>query len=168
MPRLRASIHVDATPEEVWAAIGDFGNIYRWNPGVPASHLTSDQGEGVGATRHCDLALPGASIEERVTAWEPGRYYRVDIYDKKRVPFVKNLRAEVGVEPAPGGGAIAYFAPSWETAAGPLGRLVDRYAIRPQYDKGGRAFVAGLKHFVEHGEDVAKGVRLPVDQATVV
>ena len=166
MPQVRASIPVEAPTEDVWKAIADFGNIYRWNPGVPESHLTSDQGEGVGTTRHCDLAMPGASIEERVTAWEPGSHYRVDIYDKKRVPFIKNLRAEVGVEPA-GDGSTAYFQASYDTTAGPIGMLMDRLMIRGQYRKGGRAFVAGLKYFVETGNEVEKGVPLALDLATV-
>jgi len=166
MPSVRATIDVDASPEEVWKAIADFGNIHRWNPGVPKSHLTSEQAEGIGTTRHCDLALLGASIEERVTEWEPGSHYKVDIYDKKRVPFVKNLRAEVGVEPTDGG-SRAYFHARYDTSAGPIGRLMSRFMIRPQYEKGGRAFVAGLKYFVETGNDVEKGAPLAYSDASV-
>lgn len=166
MSSLRVTIEVDASPEEVWKAIADFGGIDRWNPGVPVSQLTSVHSEGVGATRHCDLTLSGASIEERVTEWEPGSHYKVEIYRTKRVPFVRNLEAEVGVEPS-GDGSIAYFAPSYETTAGPIGRLMDRLVLRRQYEKGGRAFVAGLKYFVETGNDVEKGSPLAYADAAV-
>ena len=166
MTKMRVSIEVDAPPADVWSAISDFGNIFRWNPAVPKSHLTSDQADGVGTTRHCDLTVPGASIEERVIEWKPGSHYRVDIYESKRVPFVRNMNAEVGVVPS-GEGSVAYFSPSYDTSAGPIGKIMDRLVMRPQYQKVGRAFVAGLKYYVETGQDVERNSPLAKDHVLV-
>ncbi len=110
--------------------------------------------------------MPGASIEERVIEWEPGSHYRVDIYESKRVPFVRNMNAEVGVVSS-GEGSVAYFAPSYDTSAGPIGKIMDRLVMRPQYQKVGRAFVAGLKYYVETGQDVERSSPLAKDQALV-
>ena len=64
MTKLAYEIEIKAPVEKVWEAIADFGNISKFNPSVPTSHLTADQAQGVGTTRHCDLFVPGASIEE--------------------------------------------------------------------------------------------------------
>ena len=40
--------------------------------------------------------------------------------------------------------------------------------LRKQYAKGAKLFVAGLKHFVETGEDVAQGVRVDTTAAQLV
>ncbi len=167
MPTYRATIDIDAPSEKVWEAIGDFGNIHKWNPSVPTSHLTSDQAVGEGTTRHCDLTVPGASIEERITDWQEGRSYSVEIYQKKRVPFVKNLRATVSVEPN-GVGSKGGFKFEYDTIAGPIGRLMDRFLIASQNRKAAELFVSGLKHYVETGEEVAKGVRVDRSSAEVV
>ena len=50
---------IAAPVEMVWAALADIGSIADWNPGVVASHTTSDQAEGLGATRYCDLGRAG-------------------------------------------------------------------------------------------------------------
>lgn len=166
MPGYRATVHIDAPAEEVWEAIGDFGNIFKWNPAVPASHLTSDEVVGAGTTRHCDLTVPGASIEERITDWQEGRSYSVEIYQKKRVPFVKNLEATVSVEPSESG-SEGRFEFRYDTA-GPLGRFMDRFVIGAQNRRTAELFVSGLKHYVETGEEVAKGVRVDRSAAEVV
>ena len=167
MPRYRANINIDAPAEEVWGAIGDFGNIYKWNPGVPKSNLTSQSEIGEGTTRHCDLTVPGASIEERITDWQEGSSYTVDIYQKKRVPFIRDLSATVSVEPD-GAGSIGGFDFRYETTAGPIGKVMDRLVIGPRNHKVAELFVAGLKHHVETGEEVGKGVRVDRSKATVV
>ena len=34
MPSFRHKIDIDATPEQVWAVLGDIGSVDRWIPGV--------------------------------------------------------------------------------------------------------------------------------------
>ena len=72
MSTFSTHIHIQAPPEEVWAALADIGEIYVWNPGVQSSHLTSDAGEGIGTARYCDLG-GGNYLDERVVVWEPSQ-----------------------------------------------------------------------------------------------
>jgi hypothetical protein len=47
---------IEAPIETVWTRLAeDIGSIVDWNPGVEASHLTSNNKQGLGACRHCDL-----------------------------------------------------------------------------------------------------------------
>lgn len=162
MPRLRATVDIEPGPEAVWDVIADFGGVYRWNPTVNSSHLTSERGSGVGTTRHCDLAMAGATVEERILDWRDGSGFTVAIFDKKRMPFVTDLVGSFSVEER-GGGAEAAFEFEYRTTSGPIGRLMDRFVIRTQNRKMARLILAGLKHHVETGEEVGKEVRVDRD-----
>ncbi len=48
MPSFRHTIDIDATPEQVWAVLGDIGSVDRWIPGVTS--VTVD-----GLTRVCSF-----------------------------------------------------------------------------------------------------------------
>jgi len=49
----------------VWEVLNDFGDIYKWSPGVTASELTSEGAVAEGSTRHCDFA-PFGGVNERI------------------------------------------------------------------------------------------------------
>jgi carbon monoxide dehydrogenase subunit G len=63
-------IEVDATPEEVWAVLADFGGIARWVPTIDHSCVISEISEGVGAVRRIQVGR--TALLERVLEWEPG------------------------------------------------------------------------------------------------
>jgi len=163
VPKYRTTVHIDAPAEKVWDVIGDFPNIYKFNPAVPASNATSEDTTGLGATRHCDLSVLGASIEERIVDWNDGKSYTVELYETKRVPLLKNNVGHVGVEPN-GNGSTGIFEVSYDIKGSVFGRLMHSVAIEKQTVKTAQLFVAGLKHYVETGEEVSKGVRVDTSQ----
>ena len=57
-------------PEDVWAALADFGGISRWAPNVDHSCLTTSQSEGAGTVRRVQVGRN--ALLERVVEWEPG------------------------------------------------------------------------------------------------
>jgi hypothetical protein len=52
MTTISREIEVNGSKEDVWKAIANFGDICHGSPTILKSHVTSDQREGVGATRH--------------------------------------------------------------------------------------------------------------------
>ena len=70
---IKREITINQSTEKVWKALADFGNICHGHPAVSKSFITSTQKEGVGATRHCDFTMMGASAEEKVTEWNEGK-----------------------------------------------------------------------------------------------
>lgn len=86
MPGFQLKRVIDAPVQTVWEELADFGGIYKWNPGVTDSRLTSDHSEGIGITRHCDLK-PFGAIQERVTAWHPGERLTIQIFNADRLPL---------------------------------------------------------------------------------
>ena len=92
---LNGEILIEASKERVWEALADFGNNYLWNPAVVHSHSTSEAPNGVGSTRHCDLTVPKASIEERVVDWVENEQMRIEIFDGRRKPPFKEALGNV-------------------------------------------------------------------------
>lgn len=126
-----------------------FGNIETFNSGLTASDPIAGATTGIGATHHCDLTVPGASIEERIVDWADGQSYRAEIYDGVRNPFATAF-ATPSVNPlAEGHGSTVRMSTEWKAKGGVLGALLDR-GLRAQNRKAITGVLAGLKHHVVH------------------
>ena len=75
----KRAIEINAPKEKVWKALSDFGNICHGHPAVDTSHITSKQKEGIGATRHCNFNIMGATAEERAVEWAHDEGYEFKI-----------------------------------------------------------------------------------------
>jgi uncharacterized protein YndB with AHSA1/START domain len=73
MARVRASVIVEATPAEVWAAVEDVATHVDWMHDATAIRFTSAQHAGVGTTFDCDTRIGPIQLVDRmeITAWEP-------------------------------------------------------------------------------------------------
>lgn len=167
MTTITRKIWVDAPKDKVWAALADFGGVYKFNPNVPTSFSTSDENEGVGATRHCDLAIPGASLEERIINWKEGESYTIEIYEGKMQPPMKFAYGTLGVEEE-AGGTIVTGTMEYEMKYGVLGFLMNQMMLKSQLIKAWERVFAGLKYYVETGEEVDKSVRVNVSAVVSV
>ncbi len=70
MVEIARSRHVDASVQELWTILSDFGDISRWAPNVDHSCLMADQSDGVGTTRRIQAGR--IAVVELVSSWEPG------------------------------------------------------------------------------------------------
>ena len=77
--------------------MADFGNICHGHPAVSKSYITSEQKEGIGATRHCDFTMMGASAEERIVAWNFEKNITVDVYELNKMPGIDNLSLDLSI-----------------------------------------------------------------------
>jgi uncharacterized protein YndB with AHSA1/START domain len=156
-------IRINATKEQVWAVLSDFGGIYRWNPGVRNSFSTSDIKQGTHATRRCELLTGDDYLDERVLEWVEGESFKVEIYETN-LPLHKNIVA-FSIEPTDGG-TIVTVTPDYALKYGPVGWLMDRIMVRQLFNGGMEDLLSGLKYYVETGEVV--GERIPGMAAAVV
>lgn len=155
-----AEIAIDAPADVVWIALADFGGVWQYNPSVKSSTIINNTASsGLGAERRCDLTLAGASVEERIVDWDEGRGYRIEIFGGKKLPPVRNMGARLNLR-SEGDTSIVSGTMSYEPKFGPVGRLMDRLVLRKQFAKAWSGIFAGLKHRVETGDVVAKGVKL--------
>ena len=145
MATFERRIEIAAPPERVWGILADIGTIAEWNPGVLASHWTSEQREGVGGARHCDLGK-GNYLDEETVAWEPGRALTLRIVGTN-LPFKSaDIRFRVAAD---GQGSVVTVSPLYELKYGLLGRVLDQVFVRKAYTRGMEALLAGLKRHAE-------------------
>ena len=97
MSKFTREIEISAAPEKVWQALANFGDICHAHPSVVTSNMTSSQKSGVGATRHCDFAMMGASSEERAVEWRDGEYMKIEAYELKNLPGIKTMTVDFEV-----------------------------------------------------------------------
>ena len=70
MSSVERSTTIDASPDDVWAILADFGEIGLWAPNCDHSCLLSEQTSGVGTVRRVQVGR--TTLIETVTTWEPG------------------------------------------------------------------------------------------------
>jgi Polyketide cyclase / dehydrase and lipid transport len=110
--RAYASTVLNASADEVWAAIRDFGALSGWHPGVTESRIEEGHApDRVGCIRHLTLG-DGAVIRERLLHLsDVERSYS---YNFETTPFaVQNYHATIRVTPVTDGGRS--FVEWWTT-----------------------------------------------------
>lgn len=95
---IKRSIDIELSKEKVWKALADFGNICHGHPAVSKSYVTSSQKEGIGATRHCDFTMMGASAEERIVDWNEGKNIQIEVYELKKMPGIETMKLDLAIE----------------------------------------------------------------------
>lgn len=136
---------IEASVTAVWQALSAIGEIYQWNPGVRASHTTSEQTEGEGATRFCDLGGKNY-LDEAVVLWQPNEKLTMRITGTN-LPFA-TADIRFSLQPV-GEQTIVTVSPIYKLKFGVLGQLLDRVYVRNNYQNGMKSLLAGLKQFVE-------------------
>ncbi len=166
MKKQSAKVEIEASAEKVWDVLADFGNVSVFNPSVAESHSTTEETNGVGAARHCDLTVGGATIEERIVDWNEGSSYTIEIYDGSRNPFAKAL-GTLAVEPLGEGRSLVSMSFEWKPKGGFFSGFLGR-ALKGQNQKAITGVLAGLKHHVETGDPVAGRQKVDRSAVTVV
>ncbi len=94
---IKREIEINQPKEKVWQALADFGKICHGHPDVSKSFITSEQKEGVGATRHCDFTMMGASAEERVSEWNEGKNIKIEVYQLNKMPGIDTMALDLAI-----------------------------------------------------------------------
>lgn len=167
MTYVSAEIRIAAPKARVWDILANLGEVARFHPFVSKSyyHPTSAR-TGVGASRVCEFG-PAMSVRETAVDWREGQSYVLGIeVVKGQKPPIRDFQGHLSVHEIPGG-TLARIEMRYEPRFGPIGWLMDRLMIRPQYEKMLPGIMAGLKHHVETGEDVDPGVLKSIDQTAL-
>ena len=145
MSSFMKEIYIEASPETVWAVLADIGSIYRWNPGVESSQLTTEQGTGLGACRHCKLGGKNF-LDEEVVLWEEGERLTMRIIGTN-LPF-KTADIRFALHPE-GEDTRVTVSPEYTLKYGPLGKLMDAAFVHRTASQGMEALLVGLKEYIE-------------------
>ena len=143
MPEFSSTIHIDAPRSRVWETIADLGGIQTFHPGVTRSYYTSEQTEGVGAGRRCELK-PMCSVDERAIDWRPGKSVSLDVRPGPKGPPFKWARGRMWVD-EDGDGTRAGLEFEYQLKFGPIGVWLDRLVVRRQLERMIPSVLHGLK-----------------------
>jgi hypothetical protein len=166
MTTISREIEINASKEKVWNAIAKFGDICHASPGVLKSHVTSEQQEGVGATRHCDFTMMGATAEEKITAWKEGESLSIEIYELKKMPGIKNMVAHFVVR-TENGKTILRADLSYDMQ-NILFDLMNTLMMKKMNIKVWNSVLAGHKKYIETGERVVEKTILELDKVIIL
>ena len=162
MTTISREIEINASKEEVWKAIAKFGDISHASPGVLKSNVTSEQQEGVGATRHCDFAMNGATAEERVTQWNEGESLTIEVYDLKKMPGIDKMEAEFEVRTE--NNKTILKADLKYSMKNVLFDAMNSMMLKKMNIKLWNSVMAGHKKYIETGERVVKDTPLELNK----
>ena len=157
---IKRKVPINAPKQKVWEALADFGNVSLLSPNIIKSYLTSEQKQGVGASRHCDFAFMGAQVEERIIEWNEGEFIKIDIYESKNMPMITGMKAEFSLKPD--GDATLLTGTIEYEMTNLLGNLMNKLTMRKMNEKAWVSFMAGIKHYVETGVNVEKDTILDI------
>ena len=151
-------IIIAAPKQKVWDTLADFGNVMNLSPNITKSYLTSEQKNGLGATRHCDFLAMGAEVDEKISQWDEGHSLTIDLFNPKNLPMMKGMQAHFEVSEEKGQtrlkGKFEYG------ISNPIGKFLNKIKMRSMNIKSWEQFMAGIKHNVESGEKVDKKTKL--------
>jgi carbon monoxide dehydrogenase subunit G len=162
MTLISREIEINASKEDVWQAIAKFGDICHASPGVLRSKVTSEQQDGVGATRHCDFTMNGATAEERITQWKEGESLTIEVYDLKKMPGIDKMEAKFEVRSEDNKTILsAHLNYSMKNA---LFDAMNSMMVKKMNTKLWNSVMAGHKKYIETGERVVKDTPLELDR----
>lgn len=90
-------VEINAPIEKVWQEFSSIGDIYLNAPTVRKSYLSSEVKSGIGATRHMDMAMFGAVLNEQVIKWEDGTYMALEVFKTERMPGIQTMGGDFGL-----------------------------------------------------------------------
>lgn len=154
-------ITIDASKEKVWWVLANFGDIYKASRGVKKSYLTSEQKTGVWTTRHCDLMVMWAEVEERIIDWKEGQSMKIDIYKRKNLPMIHSLIGDFDIREENGKtilrGVMTY------SMTGFIGNLMNILMMKRMNTKNWNAVLAGFKKHIETGEELTPNSKIDIN-----
>lgn len=142
---LRHQIRIAAPPHAVWDVLSDLVAVERYNPMVASATIVSDDQEGVGAVRHCELK-PRGWIEERVWDWSPERAIAFEV-SASQWPIVF-MKWKTELEPDRGATIVSQEM-TYEMQFGFFGALLNFVVMRRKLDRSVQSILENLRRHIE-------------------
>lgn len=134
---------IEGSADEVWAVLGDFGDISRWASNVDHSCLTTDQRTGVDSVRRVQVGRN--ALLERVIDWHDGE--RLSYAIEGLPPVVRSVVNTWALD-EDGDSTIVTLTTDVNAGPRPPQQLVAR-GLGAVLAKASREMLAGLKTHVE-------------------
>lgn len=145
---IKTDIDVDAPVDHVWRKLAKLDDVTLWADSVKTARYASDQTEGVGAGRVCEVDGIGTLYED-IIEWREGEALT---YTAEGMPFpVKRAQNTWVLEAITPEHTRVYSRIQIETRGGFIGSIMGKTMLRPQFTKFMRSALQSFKEFAEDG-----------------
>lgn len=152
MSEVTVSQTIHSPLQAAWATFAeDFGGIYKFNPRVKHSPLTSSITSGLGAGRRCEFH-DNSTLNEKIVGWESEKEVRIQMTGAS-MPL-KDIEAIVRFQAIDDNSCALDFTISYTPKFGPLGWVMDRVIVRMMMRKIIKEMLDGLDRHLTTGEIV--------------
>ena len=86
------TLDINATPDSVWAVLGNFMHIDEFAPEIVSVDPLTKGKIGIGSKRRNNFKN-GSSLVEEIIEWEPKRRYRVKLSEMASMPLLEAYSA---------------------------------------------------------------------------
>lgn len=145
---------------KAWEILNDFGGVHRYHPNVEKSLIDNDIAAGLGAERICHFDN-GDQIKERVTDYEAGREYTVEMIDTGDFPL-KTANARLALTSVDEDRSRIRIEMNFQPKYGPLGWLMGATVMQTQFRKVLAGILTGFEEHARTGELVGRHQNLAV------
>jgi hypothetical protein len=121
---------VQLSREQAWSLLSDISVPHHYVPGLLSTEITTEQVQGIGASRLV-YQKPTKALRETVVEWREGQGFKIRIErpnGNPQPPF-KNAFFEYSIEERAGAVCLVNSM-SYELAEGFIGRLLDKLVVR--------------------------------------
>ncbi len=153
MTTFKKHITINIPKQKLWEIVSDLGNIYKYNPGVRKSYYTTDNTEGIGAARICELQ-PTGKILETVNDWNEGVGFLLHIDTIEKAPPVKDFTGLFELTELDTNRTRVFVTINYEMKLGAIGTLLNKLIIKSKMENGIEDLLEGLKVYSETGIEI--------------
>ena len=152
---VRAAASIPLGIEACWQKLRDLTLARHYVPGLSDTRITTEQREGVGASRIVVHRQFGA-MDETVVEWDEGRGFTVRLHkgDKPATPF-REARFRYALEPVSETKSEIHTSLEYRLPLGPLGRALDALFLRRIFRRNVVDTAVCLAEFYRTGQPVA-------------
>ena len=150
MTTFKKTIKINHPSQGTWKVVSNLGDIYIFHPGVSKSYYTTEQTEGVGAARICEL-LPMGKVLETATEWVDGKSFLLKVDPIEKAPPVKNFTGKLEVNAIDTDQTEVSLTVNYDMKLGLTGKLLNKLILKSKMESSIEDLLKGLKVHLEQG-----------------
>ena len=159
MLQITTTIDIDAPVDDVWKKAAKLDDVQNFVDSVTKSYYSSEQKEGVGAERTCEVNGFGTLVEQ-IVDWKDGETFT---YTVEGMPsIVKHAQSTWRLERENDFQTTVHTTISVETRYGVLGKMMETFALKPKMSATISSALAQFKQYVEKSQPEAQRSAAPL------
>jgi carbon monoxide dehydrogenase subunit G len=152
MLQITRTIDIDAPVDAVWKTLAKLDDVQNFIDSISRSVYNTDQKEGVGASRTCDVDGFGTVVEEMVE-WKEGETFSFTI--EGGPTMMKSALSKWRLERKSEFQTTLHVTSTVEVRYGAIGRLMEKFALAPKLRATLTSVVSQVKEHVERSQSPA-------------